>query len=224
MQRILLADADTSLLEKIQRAPGSENYTFEIAEHGEDVLDKIDLFKPHLLYLDLLLPGMHGIEVLKKIRENAELQKLGIILASANSMIQNFHAAIKEGANFFLPKPFDFSFLFTLFSRFFEGTLKPDSFDMNPPIQDAQTAPYHPTHHDPHSFIKFWGTRGSNPVSWPEYIRFGGNTVCLEVRHKDDLAGQNILDRNRQNAGTSLRHARYLAEIQFQVRALLDAV
>ncbi len=48
-----------------------------------------------------------------------------------------------------------------------------------------------------HSYLKFWGTRGSNPVSGPDYVRFGGNTSCLEIRHRDDLV---IID-----AGTGIR-------------------
>jgi ribonuclease BN (tRNA processing enzyme) len=37
------------------------------------------------------------------------------------------------------------------------------------------------------SYLKLWGTRGSNPVAGPEYNRFGGNTPCLEVRHNEDF-------------------------------------
>lgn len=45
-------------------------------------------------------------------------------------------------------------------------------------------------------FLKFWGTRGSCPVSGPEFMQFGGNTSCLEIRYGDALA---ILD-----AGTGI--------------------
>ena len=46
-------------------------------------------------------------------------------------------------------------------------------------------------------FLKFWGTRGSCPVSGPEYAHFGGNTCCLEIRYNDTLV---IID-----AGTGVR-------------------
>jgi phosphoribosyl 1,2-cyclic phosphodiesterase len=47
------------------------------------------------------------------------------------------------------------------------------------------------------NYLKFWGTRGSCPVSGPEYTHFGGNTCCLEVRYGEHLL---ILD-----AGTGIR-------------------
>ncbi|NGX60006.1 MAG: DNA-binding response regulator MtrA, partial [Chlamydiae bacterium] len=97
MQKILLADADKTLLEKIQSSPGNEHYVFAIASCGEEVLEKITEFKPHLVYIDLLLPEMHGIELLKRIRKSPASEGLGVILSSNNSMIQNVTAAIKEG-------------------------------------------------------------------------------------------------------------------------------
>ncbi len=197
MQKILLADSDKQLLEKIRSAPGNEHYVFEEAANGAEVLEKIDTFEPKLIYIDLLLPEMHGIELLKKIRNNPKWEGLGVILSSTNSMIQNFHAAIKEGVDFFLPKPFELPFLYILFDRFFEGTLLPESFASSSPDGEAKEAPYAPKKQEKNSYVKLWGTRGSNPVSGPDYIRYGGNTVCLEVRHKEDLV---IID-----AGTGIR-------------------
>lgn len=46
-------------------------------------------------------------------------------------------------------------------------------------------------------YLKFWGTRGSCPVSGPDYLQFGGNTACLELRYDDHLI---IFD-----AGTGIR-------------------
>jgi len=197
MHKILIADADQELLEAIPNGPGKEKYTFALATNGKEVLKKIEEFEPQLIYLDLLLPEMHGIELLKKIRSNPKWEGIGVILASTSSMVQNFHAAVKEGVDYFLAKPFDVPSLFILFDRFFEGTLSPKPFPPEEPTQLEEAHTYHPTSHDPHSYIKFWGTRGSNAVSGPEYIRFGGNTPCLEVRHGEDLI---IID-----AGTGLR-------------------
>lgn len=198
MQKILLADPDKILLDKLRSAPGSEHYIFEEALSGDEVLEKINSFKPQLVYIDLLIPEMHGIELLKKIRANPKSEGLGVILASTNSMIQNCHAAIKEGADYFLPKPFEIPFLYILFNRFFEGNLLPEPLtsQQSPhPVNESES--YRPKPHDPHSYIKFWGTRGSNAVSGAEYVRFGGNTCCLEVRHGEDMI---IFD-----AGTGIR-------------------
>jgi len=187
MQKILLADADKELLEKIQKSPGNEHYIFEVASCGEEVMEKLEAFEPNLVYIDLLLPEMHGIELLKKIRHSPKSEGLGVILTSNNSMIQNVHAAIKEGVDYFLTKPFELPFLYILFDRFFEGTLMPEASPPQQPVSPEEHPAYQPKQHDHNSYIKFWGTRGSNAVSGHDYIRFGGNTVCLEVRHGEDL-------------------------------------
>lgn len=198
MQRILLADSDEILIKNICSAPGNEHYEIEVAENGNEVLNKLDNFAPQLVFLDLLLPEMHGIELLKKIRNNPKFEKIGVIISSTNSMIQNFHAAIKEGVNFFLTKPFEIPYLYILFNRFFEGNLHPESFICkHTQLNNPQEKAYQPKSHNLKSYLKFWGTRGSNPVSGSDYVRYGGNTCCLEVRDGDNYI---ILD-----AGTGIR-------------------
>lgn len=197
MQRILLADADKSLIEKIASAPGSEHYEFQVASNGPEVLEKLEASASSLIYLDLLLPGMHGIELIKKIRSNPKWEGIGVILSSTNSMIQNFHAAVKEGVDFFLTKPFEIPHLYILFDRFFEGTLLPEPFGPEKPQETPAREVYKFKGHQRDSYLKLWGTRGSNPVSGPKNSRFGGNTVCLEICHGDELI---IID-----AGTGIR-------------------
>lgn len=197
-RKILIADADQELYAQISSALGSEKYSFEQAVNGEEVLLKMQQFMPQLLFVELRFPEMHGIELLKKIRCNPKWESIGVILSSTNAMIQDFHAAIKEGVDFFIPKPFDMAFLYSLFDRFFQDILLPEplmskEFRIPPKIEEI----YQPEMHNPYSYIKFWGSRGSNPVSGSEYMRFGGNTSCLEIRKDDEMI---IFD-----AGTGIR-------------------
>lgn len=195
-RRILIADPSQEFIDKILNAPESSLYTFETAKRGEEAFAKLENFEPDLILIDLLLPEMHGIEILRLVRENPRWKKVGVILASNSLMIQNFHAAVKEGVDYFLSKPIDLGLLYTLFARFFDGTLNPEPFSVET-HKAPEIHPYKPRQHDAKSYIKFWGTRGSNPVSGPEYLRFGGNTVCLEIRHGQDLI---IID-----SGTGIR-------------------
>lgn len=194
-KRVLIAETSKEIAGQITHSSEAAEYHFEQVHHGLEVISKIETFQPHLIYLDLLLPEMHGIEILKKIRSDPKYKQIGVILASSNPMVQNYHAAIKEGANYFLEKPFDIHFLFQLFARFFSSGLTPDNF---PKKAAPSTTPlYLPKARKPNSYLKFWGTRGSNPVSGEDYIKFGGNTSCLEIRHDEDLV---IID-----AGTGIR-------------------
>lgn len=195
--RILIADGCKDILRDVKQSTQAKDYSIETVCTGEECLAKIKAFKPDLIIVDFMLPGVHGIEILKEVRSAPQMQKTGVIIISFHSLIQNYHAAIKMGANYYLEKPFTLQELFKHIHHFFEGKLFPDPFAQQKkrPKQKAYT--YKPEKHTHTSYLKFWGTRGSNPVAGPEYIRFGGNTCCLEVRHGDDMV---IID-----AGTGIR-------------------
>jgi len=58
-----------------------EGFSVELAKDGEEALEKLPDFKPNLITLDIKMPGMNGIEVLKRIREQD--RELPIVLCSA---------------------------------------------------------------------------------------------------------------------------------------------
>jgi phosphoribosyl 1,2-cyclic phosphodiesterase/DNA-binding NarL/FixJ family response regulator len=186
-KRILIADESKEIIKSILAHGASKNFHFESALSGTDCLQKISEFHPDLIILDLMLPEIHGIEILKVIKSHPRTRKIGVIISSAQAMIQNYHAALKTGADYFLEKPFAPELLFTLIKRFFAGKLHPDPFSGKESEAVKKGRLYKPHLHRHNSYIKFWGTRGSNPVAGPEYVRYGGNTSCLEVRHGDDL-------------------------------------
>ncbi len=196
-KRILLADPSKELIRQIVHASEGQSYDFETATTGSECLKKLESFKPDLVLIDLLMPQIHGIEILKQLKSDASKKSVGVIISSSQAMIQNYHAALHAGADYFLEKPFEIAQLFEAFTRFFEGKLTPPPFSGYESAESSVANAYIPCQHKPQSYLKFWGTRGSNPVSGNEYIRYGGNTACLEVRHGNDLL---IID-----AGTGIR-------------------
>jgi phosphoribosyl 1,2-cyclic phosphodiesterase len=192
--RILIADESEQLLHAITKASEGASYQIETAKNGPECLKKLETFSPDLLIVDLMLPKMHGIEILHAAKKTP---KLGVIISCYQPMLQNFHAAISSGADYFLNKPFEMKFLFDLIKRFFSGILKPDPFVGKPSGSSDGEHCYVPQIHHQGSYLKFWGTRGSTPVSGPQYVRYGGNTPCLEIRSGNDVV---IID-----AGTGVR-------------------
>lgn len=192
-KRILVADG----IDEFVRAL-SETGEYEIAhaKTGEEALEKIANFKPQLIITTMMIQGMDGIEILRKVRSIPEFANIGVVIASWQPMVQIYHAAIGLGADYFLMRPCTSEQIRTIARRFFEGGLKPDPFQ--PHIQHlAGEECYVPRMHRPDQYIRFWGTRGSCPVAGSEYVRFGGNTSCLEVRSGSDLV---IID-----AGSGIR-------------------
>lgn len=196
-KRLLIADPSAHVLEITRGASKASNYDLITAISGPDCLNKLTEDKPDILIIDLMLPHMHGIEILRKVREDESMRHIGVIILSYNLMIQNYHAAIEAGVNSFLVKPFDPEYLFTLVERFFAGNLHPDPFAIKSTVTPEHSDCYIPTHEMHKSYLRFWGTRGSNAVAGADYIRYGGNTCCLEVRYEDTFL---VID-----AGTGIR-------------------
>lgn len=79
-------------------------YDAEIFENGEKVLPRLS-DRPDLILLDIMLPGLNGIEVLKKIKQSDE--HLPVIILSAQGSIEVALEAVRSGAYDYFPKPID---------------------------------------------------------------------------------------------------------------------
>jgi CheY-like chemotaxis protein len=81
MNRILVVDDEEGIRTLYKEELEDEGFIVEAAKTGEEAIEKLCLFKPDLITLDIKMPGMGGIETLKQIRE--QQRKLPIILCSA---------------------------------------------------------------------------------------------------------------------------------------------
>lgn len=69
MKKILVVDDEENILELYRDELAEEGYKVELAENGQAALSKFETFRPDLVTLDVMMPGMNGIEVLRRIRE-----------------------------------------------------------------------------------------------------------------------------------------------------------
>jgi DNA-binding response OmpR family regulator len=69
MKRILVVDDEEGIRQLYKEELEDEGYEVELAERGEEALEKISKAKPDAVILDLRMPGMGGLEVLERIRE-----------------------------------------------------------------------------------------------------------------------------------------------------------
>ena len=82
MKKILVVDDEESIRFLYKEELEEEGYVVECATNGEEALEKLLIFKPDLISLDIKMPVMDGIEALKRIRERD--RRLPIILCSAS--------------------------------------------------------------------------------------------------------------------------------------------
>jgi ribonuclease BN (tRNA processing enzyme)/CheY-like chemotaxis protein len=196
-KKILVADPSKKTLELITHSPLHSEYEFKFVSDGVEFMRTIKEFKPDLVFIELLLPKHHGIELLKWMKSESALNQIGVIIMTFELIQQNYRATYEFGADFFLEKPFDLSTIKKIIHKYFDQTLKQEPFSGHHSIDLGLDSYYDPKYEQPKNYIKFWGTRGSSAVSGGDYIKFGGNTSCLEVRYGKDVV---LID-----AGTGIR-------------------
>ena len=103
-RRILVVDDEKNIRLMLPQALADEETKIDTAVNGEEALDKLGQAAYDLVLLDLRLPGMDGLEVLKEIHKRDA--KLPVILLTAHGTVENAVEAMKIGAANFLQKPF----------------------------------------------------------------------------------------------------------------------
>lgn len=105
MNKILVVDDQRIVCYSLQRFLQSEGYNVHTATSGEDALSVLNDVKPDLVIMDVRMPDMDGIEVLRKIKESHP--QIQVIMMTAFSTSEKAIQAIKLGAYDYLTKPFD---------------------------------------------------------------------------------------------------------------------
>lgn len=104
---ILIVDDETLTLSNLKKSLEKEGYEIYLADSGERALEIIEKLKPNLILLDLMLPGISGLEVLKKIKEKGN--ETIVIMMTAYEILEKAVQAMKLGAYDYILKPFKIS-------------------------------------------------------------------------------------------------------------------
>lgn len=104
MIKILVIEDDLAILRLLQRGLSMEGYQVETATNGESGLKLFQEKQPDLIVLDLMLPGMDGLEVCQRIRQKS---KLPILILTAKDAVQDRVEGLDAGADDYLVKPFN---------------------------------------------------------------------------------------------------------------------
>ena len=102
--RVLVVDDEIEIVRALQRSLTGHGYEVLIAGRGEQALELIEQCSPDLMVLDLGLPGMSGLEVCQKVREQSDLP---IIVISVKNKERDKVLALDLGADDYITKPFD---------------------------------------------------------------------------------------------------------------------
>jgi DNA-binding response OmpR family regulator len=107
--RILVVDDEPAVAEVLLDFLAEAGYTVDVALTGRDALTLIERTPPDVVLLDIRMPDMDGVEVLRRIR--AAHPALPVIMITASDDIGVARATLKMGALDYVSKPFDYGYL-----------------------------------------------------------------------------------------------------------------
>ncbi len=186
-RRVLVAEDVKVISRAIRNALDQRGYATAVAGDGEECLEKVEAFDPELIILDLMMPKIHGIDVLKQLKSCDATSGIGVIVCTSKDFKTELSTLHDLGVDDIIVKPFERDDLLVKVERYFAGNGRLDTgaayLRSNLPLSgpvfdhefDTALARYY-----------LWGTRGSIPVTEPQYIRHGGNTSCMDLTVGDE--------------------------------------
>ena len=105
-ERILVVDDEEDILELVRYNLAREGYHVTGALTGEDALKKARSETFDLIVLDLMLPGIDGLEVAKRLKSSSKTEQLPIVMLSAKGEEADIVTGLELGADDYITKPF----------------------------------------------------------------------------------------------------------------------
>lgn len=105
---VLVIDDQENIIEFIKLGLKYEGFLVESAMDGPQGLDTAQRLNPDLIILDLMLPGMDGLEVCRRLRKNPTTQDIPILMLTAKDDVRDRITGLDTGADDYLTKPFSF--------------------------------------------------------------------------------------------------------------------
>jgi DNA-binding response OmpR family regulator len=103
---VLLIDDEKDILEMVRYSLEKEGFDAIMASDGQSGLDIANRHKPDIIILDLMMPGLDGVEVCKRLRSNAATRAIPIIMLTARAAETDRIVGLEMGADDYITKPF----------------------------------------------------------------------------------------------------------------------
>ena len=110
--RVLVVDDIVANIRLLEAKLTSEYFDVHTATNGTDALEAISTFNPDIILLDVMMPGIDGIEVCKRIKSNPKTQYIPVIMVTALDQPEDRVRGLEAGADDFITKPLNDAALF----------------------------------------------------------------------------------------------------------------
>lgn len=103
--RVLIADDNEPNVELLEAYLAGLDVEIAIAVDGQDTLDKVAAFKPHVLLLDVMMPKLSGFEVCQRLKSDPATRSVMVLMVTALNELGDIERAVDAGTDDFLSKP-----------------------------------------------------------------------------------------------------------------------
>jgi CheY-like chemotaxis protein len=148
-----IVDDDHIFIKVLTKYLTSDRHTVTSNTSSSDALQQIRQLKPDCVILDIMMPGIDGLELCQQIKSDTTLKDIAIIIVTGKTYETDRKRAFDLGADGYIVKPVDPNRISSQIERIVEDRIE----------------------------LIFWGVRGTLPVPGKETIRYGGNTSCVSL-------------------------------------------
>ncbi len=120
-EKILIVEDDPVGLKLARDALQAIGFETDEATDGEDALYKVAQTPPDLIVMDIQLPGMDGLEVTRRLKNNLNTRSIPVIVVTARAIPGDADQALDAGCQAYLPKPLNFKEFVATVKRLLEG-------------------------------------------------------------------------------------------------------
>ena len=106
--KVLVVDDEDNIIELIRLGLRYEGFQVEVASDGEQGIMQAQRVNPDLIILDVMMPGIDGIEACRRLRSNPTTRDIPVLMLTAKDDVSDRILGLQTGADDYLTKPFDF--------------------------------------------------------------------------------------------------------------------
>jgi two-component system, OmpR family, alkaline phosphatase synthesis response regulator PhoP len=103
---ILVVEDEADIQELLEYTLGKDGYRVDVTDRGEEALDLVQEHRPSLVVLDLMLPGLDGLEVCRRLKRAETTSEIPVIILTAKGEEEDVVAGFEAGADDYVTKPF----------------------------------------------------------------------------------------------------------------------
>ena len=219
---ILIVDDEPAVRQALSRALSLEQYAVDLASDGEQALAAIAATQPDLVILDVLMPGIDGLEVARRLRGTGN--RVPILMLTAREAIDDRVAGLDAGADDYLVKPFALAELLARMRALLrrnapsaDGVLRFADLELDPVTQDVRRGPRHlELTRTEYLLLELFMRRPREVLTrgvifqhvWGYDFGYTSNSLDVYIgylRRKTEEGGESRLIHTKRNAGYVLR-------------------